>query len=265
MANKRIPTLLIKLLLIVCCIPALGAFVLLALQLLMLVGALGRVDPEAWLMVLTGACTVAGTVCSVLRLLNRPWRWQIQAALALGSLGFGVWLWCLASDSLDHSFCRMITLPGAAQGVVHLIWSALGNQPAAPRPIKRLDGVTALACAAVGVLGLGALLAALLCLPYKFITPTDWAQEWPMLSLLTGNLLTVLALIGLYTGKRGWLWGFAGLLAGHVFLCWRLYEMTYFMSDGGMVASIVLWIGLLQGAAIGGCTLIQLWQRRKSP
>ena len=87
---------------------------------------------------------------------------------------------------------------------------------------------------------LSPLLAALIFLPYKFMAETDWSQEWPMLALVTGNVLTGLALAWLLRGKRGWLWSFAGLLAGHVFLCWRLYEMTCFMSDGGMVASIVL-------------------------
>lgn len=264
MLNKRIPTLICKALMILCCIPALGVIALLAMQAIMLIGAAGRVTLEAWLMFLTEACTAAGTVCSVLRVLNRPWKLWLQLLLALGSLGFGVWLWGQASENLNHSFCRMIALPGVVQGVLHLIWSALPSHAPAPRPMKRLDGVTALACGAVGVLGLGALLAALLCLPYKFMVETDWAQEWPMLALVTGNVLTVLGLAGLYTGQRGWLWGFAGLLAGHVFLCWQLYEMTYFMSDGGMVASLTLWLGLLQGAVIGACTLIHLWRRRKT-
>ena len=115
---------------------------------------------------------------------------------------------------------------------------------------KKLNVITPLSCAAVSILGPIPLLAALLCLPYKFMAETDWSQEWPMLALVTGNVLTGLALVWLLRGKRGWLMGFAGLLAGHVFLCWRLYEMTYFMSDGGAVASLVLWGGLLQAAVV---------------
>lgn len=264
MVNKRISTLIYKVLMIVCCIPALGAIVLLVMQAIMLIGAAGRVTLEAWLMFLTEACTAAGTVCSLLRVFNRPWKLWLQLLLALGSLGFGMWLWSQASENLNHSFCRMIALPGVVQGMLHLIWSALNPHRPVPRPIKRLNVITPLSCTAVSILGPIPLLAALIFLPYKFMAETDWSQEWPMLALVTGNVLTVLALTWLLRDKKGWLWGFAGLLAGHVFLCWRLYEMTYFMSDGGAVASLVLWAGLLQGAVVAVNWLVKHFRKGDS-
>jgi hypothetical protein len=58
--------------------------------------------------------------------------------------------------------------------------------------------------------------------------------------------------------------GLIPLLTGHVFLCWRLYEMTYFMSDGGAVASLVLWAGLLQAAVVAADLLVKHFRKGDS-